>query len=259
MLSSILKRFGEVPARDKSDTVIFTPEKLRALAECPTYKTAEPYPHLVMDDFFEPEALDRLLEEWPDATRPDLEHHNDGTFVRGKTGSSPKTTFGPFTRKLLHRLGEPDFLQALEEVTGISGLIPDPYLFGGGIHQTQAGGKLAIHADFNKHFKLPLDRRLNLLVYLNKGWTEENGGWFEMWDHEMKACVRRVLPTFNRMAIFSTTDFSFHGQPEEIVGPPTLLRRSVALYYYSVGRPEHEVSAGGAHSTLWRQRPDKGY
>jgi hypothetical protein len=259
VLNRILKHLGREPARGDSDTVIFTPEKLKALAGHPTYKTAEPYPNLVMDDFFEPEALDKVLAEWPDATRPDLEHHNDGTYVRKKTGSSSNTKFGPFTRRFLHRLGEPDFLQALEEATGIWGLIPDPYLFGGGIHQTQSGGKLAIHADFNKHFKLPLDRRLNLLVYLNKDWTEDNGGWFEMWDHEMKGCVKRVLPTFNRMAIFSTTDFSYHGQPEEIVGPPTLYRRSIALYYYSVGRPEHEVSEQGQHSTLWRERPDKGY
>jgi hypothetical protein len=238
---------------------IFTPEKLKALAELATYRTAEPYPHLVMDDFFEPSALDRLLEEWPDAMRPDLEAHNDGTFVRKKRASSLKTEFGPFTRRFLHRLGEPDFLQALEEVTGIWGLIPDPYLFGGGIHQTQAGGKLAVHADFNRHFKLPLDRRLNLLLFLNKAWTEANGGWFEMWDADMKGCVRRVLPTFNRMAIFSTTDFSFHGQPEEIVGPPDLFRRSIALYYYSVGRPTHEVSEQGKHSTLWKERGGRGY
>lgn len=257
MLNHVLRHFGQGSASKDSGIAIFTPEKLRALAECATYKTAEPYPNLVMDDFFQPEALDRLLEEWPDPTRSDLEHHNDGTYVRKKTGSSLKTAFGPFTRRFLHRLGEPDFLQALEEATGIWGLIPDPYLFGGGIHQTQAGGKLAIHADFNRHFKLPLDRRLNLLIYLNKGWTEENGGWFEMWDREMKGCVKRVLPTFNRMAIFSTTDFSYHGQPEEIVGPPSLFRRSIALYYYSVGRPEHENSE--KHSTMWRERPDKGY
>lgn len=248
------------PAKSKADPeVIFLPEKLKALAESTHYQRAEPYPHIVVDDFFEAEALDRLMEDWPQPGRPDLRLNDDGVYSRKKTGITRETKFDPFMRRFLHRLGEPDFLEALEQLTGIWGLMPDPYLFGAGTHQTQAGGKLAIHADFNRHFKFPLDRRVNLLLYLNKDWTEENAGWFEMWDRDMKACVRRVLPIFNRMAIFSTTDFSYHGQPEEIVGPPTLYRRSIAMYYYTVGRPAEEITEHGQHSTIWRERPGKGY
>ena len=55
-------------------------------------------------------------------------------------------------------------------LTGVGGLVPDPHLHGGGQHQIRPGGKLAIHADFNRHPKLNLDRRLNLLLYLNRGW-----------------------------------------------------------------------------------------
>jgi Rps23 Pro-64 3,4-dihydroxylase Tpa1-like proline 4-hydroxylase len=65
------------------------------------------------------------------------------------------------------------------------GLIPDPYLFGGLLHATASSGKLAVHADFNKHFRFKLERRLNMLVFLNEGWTEENGGWLELWDQQM--------------------------------------------------------------------------
>ena len=85
-------------------------------------------------------------------------------------------------------------------------MIPDPYLIGGGLHRTRVGGSLAVHADFNKHPRFTLDRRLNLLVYLNEDWTEANGGWLELWDRDMQRCVQRVLPTFNRTVIFSTSD-----------------------------------------------------
>lgn len=130
---------------------------------------------------------------------------------------------------------------------------------GAGLHFTGAGGKLAIHADFNKHFKFKLDRRLNLLVYLNRGWTDENQGWLELWDRDMKSCVQRILPSFNRTVIFSTTDNSFHGQPEPIQGPPDLFRKSIALYYYSNGRPAEEVTSRDPSNTLRQQRPGSGY
>jgi Rps23 Pro-64 3,4-dihydroxylase Tpa1-like proline 4-hydroxylase len=68
------------------------------------------------------------------------------------------------------------FIDFLETLTGITGLLPDPHLWGGGLHQIQRGGFLKVHADFNRHERLDLDRRLNLLVYLNKDWKEEYGG-----------------------------------------------------------------------------------
>jgi Rps23 Pro-64 3,4-dihydroxylase Tpa1-like proline 4-hydroxylase len=115
-----------------------------------------------------------------------------------------------------------------------------------------------MHADFNRHPKLNLDRRLNLLVYLNEGWAEQNQGWLELWDRTMRNRVTRVLPVFNRTVVFSTTSFSFHGQPEPILGPPDLVRRSIALYYYTNGRPAEEISEPD-HSTLWQARPDDGF
>jgi Rps23 Pro-64 3,4-dihydroxylase Tpa1-like proline 4-hydroxylase len=136
--------------------------------------------------------------------------------------------------------------------------VPDPYMFGGGLHFTDSGGKLAVHADFNRHPKLNLDRRLNVLIYLNEGWTDDNQGWLELWDREMRNRVTRVSPVFNRTVMFSTTSFSFHGQPEPIIGPPDLVRRSIALYYYTNGRPAAEITDPD-HSTLWQSRPADGY
>ena len=80
------------------------------------------------------------------------------------------------------------FLKFLEEMTGISGLIPDPYFVGGGMHETKRGGHLGVHADFNIHDKLKLERKLNLLIYLNEDWSPEFGGELELWDTGMRAC-----------------------------------------------------------------------
>jgi len=234
-------------------------ENLSRLAATENYRTAAPFPHVVIDDLFNARALDRVLSEWPELGMPDIDAYDDGTYSKGKYASNARTRHGPYTRFFLSSLGEPRFLEALEKATGIEGLIPDPYLWGAGLHFTGVGGKLAIHADFNKHVKFKLDRRINLLIYLNHGWTDENQGWLELWNRDMKSCGKRILPSFNRTVIFSTTDNSYHGQPEPIQGPPDLFRKSLALYYYSNGRPAEEITGRDPNDTLWQERPGLGY
>ena len=59
------------------------------------------------------------------------------------------------------------FLNFLNNLSGMQEtLIPDPYLWGGGYHELKNGGYLNIHADFNVHPQLELNRRINLLIYL---------------------------------------------------------------------------------------------
>lgn len=118
-------------------------------------------------------------------------------------------------------------------MTGIEGLIQDPYLFGGGIHSVGAGGFLKIHADFNWHHKLNLYRRLNLLLYLNSDWQETWGGALELWDVDMASCRVSIPPLINRMVIFNTSDMSFHGHPDPLMCPENRMRNSIALYYYT--------------------------
>ncbi|MEQ8908107.1 MAG: 2OG-Fe(II) oxygenase [Vicingaceae bacterium] len=156
----------------------------------------------------------------------------------------------------MHALNSEPFLSFLQTITGIDEpLISDPYFIGGGQHEIKKDGFLKIHADFNKHPKLGLDRRINFLVYLNKDWKEEYGGHFELWDKDMKKCEKKILPVFNRLAMFSTTDFSYHGHPDPLNCPEGRSRKSLALYYYSNGRPKSEINQGlEKHTTIFKQR-----
>jgi len=233
-------------------------EKLSTLSKLGIYKTAAPYPHIIIDDLFGAEFLDKILFEWPLGSGAH-ESHNDGTYVKHKIGSNFKTRLPSFTEMFLNKLMSPKFLVSLEELTGIGGLIPDPYNFGGGLHETKNGGKLAVHADYNKHFKYKLDRRINLLIYLNKEWTSSMMGDLELWDSDMKQCVAKISPIFNRTVIFSTTSTSFHGQPGEVSCPSGMSRKSIALYYYSNGRPEESNAPNLEHTTLWKILPNGSY
>ena len=159
------------------------------------------------------------------------------------------STISRTIRHFLNDMNSFEMLLWLEALTGIEGLIPDPYFGGGGLHQIEPGGFLKVHADFNVHPKLKLDRRLNVLVYLNREWRDEYGGHLELWDRDTSTCRVKILPLFNRTVIFSTTDTSFHGHPHPLTSPAGMSRKSVSLYYYTAGRPESERSA--PHDTIF--------
>ena len=214
------------------------------------YANAKPYPHVVFDNFFDPALLDTVLTEFPKPGQIKWQKFDNGQEI--KLASAREASFGPVTRLLLYHLNSMTFLQFLSEVTGIPNLISDPGFEGGGLHQIVRGGKLGVHADFNRHRDYGLDRRLNLLVYLNKDWRAEYGGNLELWDRDMTKCEARVAPLFNRVMVFGTTDFTYHGHPDPLECPEGMTRKSLALYYFSNGRPAEERS--GEHSTQFRAR-----
>jgi hypothetical protein len=216
-----------------------------------SYKTARPYPHVVLDDFFDPEVLSKVVEEFPDKKRDKWVKFDNERSI--KLASGHETQIPRFTKTFIHELNSASFLEFLEHLTGIHGLLPDPHLVGGGLHEIEKGGFLKIHADFNWYKKLQVHRRLNVIVYLNQDWQEEFGGHFEMWDEKMESCQQRVLPVFNRTVIFNTTDESYHGHPEPLTCPEGWSRKSLALYYYTVERPKGAMFF--EHGTLFKNRP----
>lgn len=238
-------------------TFHFNRDSLLAQAESlkQEWTTAFPFPHIVVDNLLPPEVLDAILAEYPEPENADWQRFNAPTEV--KLAIADTSQLGPATRHLLNELNGQVFMEFLESVTGIKGLIPDPHLWGGGLHQIRRGGYLKVHADFNRHKHLKLDRRLNALIYLNKKWPESYKGQLELWDKTMTTCGKRVLPVFNRMVVFATTDFTYHGHPDPLECPPERARRSLALYYYSNGRPAEEVTPD--HTTLFKHRPGEEY
>jgi hypothetical protein len=218
-----------------------------------TYTNAKPFPHIVFDNFFDPSLLDLVLSEFPNPEEIEWQRFDNQHEI--KLASASESSFGPTTRLLLYHLNSITFLEFLSSVTGIVNLIPDPCFDGGGLHQIARGGKLGIHADFNKHPRYRLDRRLNVLLYLNKDWREEYGGHLELWNRDMTRCEARILPVFNRFMIFGTTDFTYHGHPDPLQCPEGVTRKSLALYYFSNGRPAEEISE--VHSTLFQARTDQ--
>lgn len=255
MLSKLLSLRTPAP-----DDFQFDAARLQALAEehKTHYYTEPPYPHAVIDNFL-PEAMAwELYHRFPKPEEPfwfDPKKH-DNQYQQGKLGIGNASRLAGMDPYILHALwafNAYDFLMFLEKLTGIEGLLPDPHYHGGGLHQSLPGGKLKIHADFNFLAELKLYRKMNVLLYLNPDWKDEYGGHLEMWDREMKQCVRKVAPVFNRCVIFNTTKISYHGHPDPLACPPGMSRKSLAFYYYTPLPSEEDKEH---HSTLWQERPE---
>ncbi len=228
-----LTQYTETPAVKTLDLSSAGTEKLIAFGEGQRqrYLNNSPFPHLVIDNLFPTALLEDVLK---DVTNVDV---------------------GPTASRFLLDLCSARFCLFLEALTGIEGIIPDPHFEGGGVHEMAQGDFLKMHTDFSWSKKLKLDRRLNMLIYLNDGWQDSWGGHLELWDGEMKNQCVKVPPTFNKTVIFSTTDRSYYGLPHPLACPEDRRRRSLALYYYSNDRPAHEVDFHQDTGTPYQARP----
>jgi Rps23 Pro-64 3,4-dihydroxylase Tpa1-like proline 4-hydroxylase len=215
------------------------------------YQNNSPFPHIVIDDFLPPDILEMCLAQFPSQlSGEDVQFNRDQE--RYKSQFHPDTLAPPL-RALFYSFNSKPFIRVLENISGIKGLIPDPYFLGAGFHEIGQGGHLSVHVDFNHHKPMNLERRINLLIYLNKDWRPEYGGQLELWNTDMTERKQSIVPMFNRCAMFSTTETSYHGNPEPINHPLGVTRKSIALYYYTStwtgAKREHTTQFKVRHGT----------
>jgi Rps23 Pro-64 3,4-dihydroxylase Tpa1-like proline 4-hydroxylase len=222
------------------------------------YQSKTPYPYIAIDDFFKHEIIEDALESFP--KKGELTLYKYDNPLEKKLAFDQIFKLPMPIRQVLAYMNSAPIVTFLEELTGIKGLVPDPYFRGGGIHELEVGGKLDMHIDFNIHPKLDLYRRLNAIIYLNKDWEESYGGALEIWTghkeggkHVLDECCDTILPLFNRLVVFNTSEISYHGNPEPVTCPEGRSRKSIALYYYTKEVP---ISGADKHSTTFIAKPE---
>ncbi len=218
-------------------------------------KTAEPFPHFCIDNFLEETFADEIYNAFPcfdDAQKIGKEFSTVNE--QKKIQITDASKFPPAIAKLNQQLASPEFLEMMSDLMGIPNLLADPDLIGGGIHETNTGGRLDVHVDFNFLDKNKWHRRLNILIYFNKDWNDEYGGFFEIWDKNVNKCCGSFAPAFNRVFVFTTSGISFHGVTP-LTCPPDIMRKSFAAYYYTKEAPEGW--SGQHHDTIFKARPNE--
>lgn len=195
----------------------------------------EPYGHSVIDGFL-PEELANIIGIQCD--EPSLKRFIYNSPIEKKDAFNQWNEFSDELYAVFAAMNHAYLTESLTSLTGINGLFLDAGLHGGGIHRTQRGGRLNLHIDYAIHPKLHAERRLNLIIYLNKEWNSQWGGQLELWsgkDHpEHKFAT--IEPLWNRAVLFATGNESWHGFPKPIECPQLIHRNSIAMYYCTFPR-----------------------
>jgi 2OG-Fe(II) oxygenase superfamily len=220
------------------------------------FSSAEPFRHVVIDDFLEPDRAEQMLLDFP-AFDPRHAMNEMGE-VGAKAVVENVAEISPFYREFADYIRSEKFLGAITALTGIEGLISDEKLYGGGTHENLNGQELDAHVDFNFDERMWAHRRLNILLYLNKEWDDAWGGAIEVhsdprWPE--RNVVKAFTPLFNRCIVFETNEHSWHGFPRIQLPPDKshLSRKSFSIYLYTKDRPAEEVAP--PHTTFYVQRP----
>ena len=201
------------------------------------WRKAKPFPHVIIDNFFDTKIAKQLESEFPDFDNKIWENYNNALEDK-KTCNSWKA-FPSLTYQTLEYLNSFEFVDMISNVLmGFSALKSDFGLHGGGWHIHKRGGKLNTHLDYSIHPKLKLQRKINIIIYLNSKWKKNWGGNLGMWGNESAQApgklYKEIEPKFNRAIIFDTTQNSWHGLPNPIKCPKTQYRKSLAVYYLIV-------------------------
>jgi Rps23 Pro-64 3,4-dihydroxylase Tpa1-like proline 4-hydroxylase len=193
-----------------------------------------PYDHCVIDNFFNKKIAIQLEREFPDFHSNIWHQYNNPIEV--KKVCNNWNVFPSLTYQVFDYLNSEAFLRTLRSVIfKKKKLYSDVGLNGGGWHIHRQGGKLNTHLDYSLHPKLGLQRKLNIIIYLNSNWKKEWDGNLGLWSNESDKkpgkLIKEIEPKFNRAILFDTTQNSWHGLPKPLKCPKNEFRKSIAVYY----------------------------
>lgn len=213
------------------------------------FNNAQPYKHLVIDNFLNPELAEKLWAKFPEYEVFNKKY--DGLNEKKAEGSNFEDFDGIFT-ELRNEVLSKDFCAYISKITGVENSFVTDDALGAGLHQGKNGSFLDIHIDFSMHHLDNVYRRLNLLIFFNKDWKDEWAGHTELWNADMTKCEKKVRPDFNRALIFQTTGKSYHGYGK-INPPENVTRKSFYTYFYTNTPGEQNESY---NDTIFKARPE---
>lgn len=222
----------------------------RLLERAEQFRSARPFPHIIVDGLFEHQRLLDLVAKFPNVKDKRWWVYDNP--LEKKFALNDLSQTDHIFSEFFDEVNSSEFVSSLSRLVGIPSLVGDPALRGGGLHQTLPCGKLDVHEDFNVHSELNAFRRVNMIVYLNVGWVPTWGGELQLWEPDMSKCAVTILPIFNRSVMFRTDRGSNHGHPEMLACPSGTSRKSLAVYYYE---PIAEGTIVEKRSTTYKKMP----
>lgn len=244
--------------------MLFNYEKFEKLVQESknVYNTRLPFPYAIFDGFFDDKILDEINLEIEEANFKEDKRSIEGVEVKTRSDFEDNESLPPKTRLIFEIINGGRFLNIISKLTGINGLISDPYYDGGGINVIKNGGTLAVHVDGTNQKRMNVSRRINAIIFLNENWNPKWNGYHEQWEFTNKdlspfdknnkwRCVRKILPKKNRLYVFTTNDHSWHGHAGVLSVPKNIKRKSLISYYYTSSRPKSDIVYDNPHRALF--------
>jgi Rps23 Pro-64 3,4-dihydroxylase Tpa1-like proline 4-hydroxylase len=212
----------------------------------------EPFPHIVIDNFFNNEFIDNILYDMNNLTIDKSYYYGDQRIEKNKFAFN--SNFGDTLKDIFVELNSDEFISIIESFTGIKNIIKDNIdLQGAGIHKIYNQGFLCMHSDFEAYHDIKyglLDRRLNILIYMNPDWKDSYGGELCLFDRNTSRISKKILPILNRAVIFITPN-NIHGHPYPVNIPDHICRQSIANYYYTKNTTGKNLDGDNIKLVTW--------
>jgi Rps23 Pro-64 3,4-dihydroxylase Tpa1-like proline 4-hydroxylase len=193
-----------------------------------------PFPHIVIDNFIDEKYIKEILNDMDKLTIDKSYYFGHESIEKNKFAFN--NNFGNTLQNIFIELNSNEFINIIEQKTGIKNIIRNNLnLQGAGVHKVYNRGFLCMHKDFEGYYDNVyglLDRRINILIYMNPEWKEEYGGQLCLYDSSSNSITKKILPILNRCVIFLTPN-NVHGHPTPLNIPNNICRQSIATYYYT--------------------------
>ncbi len=224
------------------------------------FKNNSPFDHCICEDFFSREFADKIIDEFPNYEQEGFWHEYNNKVEIKKT-CNDWNKFKKNTYLLFTTLNSFSFTQILSKAFDMN-LFPDFGLNGGGLHTHKNGGKLNFHLDYDIHPKLIMQRRINLIIFLNPDWDISWGGELGFWSNDEQnkkpnKLIKKIAPIFNRAVFFDTSQNSWHGLVSKVQTTNNSCRNSVAVYYLTSPRRDVSDRAKALYAPTKDQENDK--
>ena len=208
----------------------------------------EPFNNIIINNFLNEEYANKLSEIYPTNLNEWYEYKNpiEYKYTYDKINNLPEEL-----KNIFYYLSTDKVINKLSKITNIPNLEFDPYLHGAGLHVYPRNGKLDVHLDYEKHPITGKERRVNIILYLNKEWKPEWNGETELWNKDVSECIKSPVK-FNTAIIFQTNDISYHGVSKKILCPEDVYRKSIAYYYVSPLESKANINKLGAQNDGYR-------
>ena len=129
------------------------------------YQEQFPYPFMYLDDLFDSNLIDDINKEIDVGDFKLDDREIDSVEIKTRSDFSDNESIPKYSKIIFEILNGGKFLEIVTSLTGIKGLVSDPYYDGGGINIIKNNGTLAVHVDGTTQHRMNLCRRINAILF----------------------------------------------------------------------------------------------